>query len=336
MDLFLSFLTYSFLGWVCETVYCSIGNGQFINRGFLNGPFCPIYGFGALAVIWFLRLVENSILLVFILGLFVTSLLEYVTGYLLEFLFHTKYWDYSKRKFNLQGRVCLRNSLMFGGLSVIAMKVVNPTVEELIQKLPQQGEIAVTCIMGIYFVSDLMITVHTILELNGKLAEIQSLLDEVKERTLQRGQEMGQRLQEKMEFSKQELQEKLEQAKLELQELADSSRIEWEQSRMERREKLMQTIEDLQAKLESMSFLNGEAQSRKEKSEENEAVLENLRKRISDLSRHNQVLSRRLIRAFPDMKSSRFEKSLEWVKEEVLNGRPSHPSSSKAKKRNKK
>ena len=119
MNYFLSFVAYSFLGWCCETTYCSIGAGHFINRGFLSGPVCPVYGFGAMAVILLLEPVKNSAALVFLLGMAVASVLEYITGWLLETLFHTKWWDYSTYRFNIHGRVCLRNSLMLDRKSVV-------------------------------------------------------------------------------------------------------------------------------------------------------------------------------------------------------------------------
>lgn len=84
MRVFLLFLCYSFLGWACETVYCSIGKRKFVNRGFLNGPLCPVYGFGALAVLYFLRPVSDNIPLLFVSGMVLTSVIEYITGYLLE------------------------------------------------------------------------------------------------------------------------------------------------------------------------------------------------------------------------------------------------------------
>ena len=131
-NLFLTFCLYSFLGWVCESIYCSIGERKLINRGFLNGPVCPVYGFGAVIVVKLLTPFENNLVLLFLTGMAATSVLEYITGFLLETLFHTKWWDYSGRKCNIHGRVCLRNSLLFGGLSVIAMKLVNPVVAGLV------------------------------------------------------------------------------------------------------------------------------------------------------------------------------------------------------------
>ncbi|HHY52695.1 MAG TPA: putative ABC transporter permease, partial [Clostridiales bacterium] len=101
---FLWFVFYSILGWVYETILCSTLEKRFINRGFLNGPYCPIYGFGALIVIVTLRSVENVVLL-FLMAAVLTSTLEYITSWGMEKLFHARWWDYSHKKWNINGRV---------------------------------------------------------------------------------------------------------------------------------------------------------------------------------------------------------------------------------------
>ena len=121
LELFLHFVFYSFLGWVAETIYCSLLQGKFVYRGFLSGPVCPIYGFGAIFVITLLQPFKENILMLFLMGVVITSTLEYITSYLLEVIFHMKWWDYSKRKFNINGRVCAWNSSLFGILSVFAV-----------------------------------------------------------------------------------------------------------------------------------------------------------------------------------------------------------------------
>ena len=173
MRVFLLFLCYSFLGWACETVYCSIGKRKFVNRGFLNGPLCPVYGFGALAVLYFLRPVSDNIPLLFVSGMVLTSVIEYITGYLLEKLFATKWWDYSSRRFNIHGRVCLRNSLMFGVLSVVAVRVIDPVIRGGIYALPATVCAVLSIVFGAMMVADLVVTVRTILDINSALKQLQ-------------------------------------------------------------------------------------------------------------------------------------------------------------------
>ena len=178
----LSFTIYSFLGWLCESVYCSIPAKKFINRGFLNGPFCPVYGFGALIVIFLLSPYENSLLALFLCGTLATSTLEYITGFLLEKCFHTKWWDYSKRPFNIHGRVCLRNSLLFGVLSVLVMKLIHPPIAKLIAGIPHWLMPILAYSLLFYFAVDSIIAVRTILALNGRLKQLQAVVDEIKEK----------------------------------------------------------------------------------------------------------------------------------------------------------
>lgn len=189
--LVISFALYSLLGWACESTYCSIPAKRFINRGFLNGPFCPVYGVGALLVIFLLRPFTQNLLVLFVFGVLVTSVLEYITGFLLEKLFHTTWWDYSKRKFNIKGRVCLRNSLLFGILSVLLLHFINPFVEKLEAWIPEWALPAIAFVFLFYFITDSVITVRSILAMNGKLDELEKVLEEIKNK----GEENRERLQ---------------------------------------------------------------------------------------------------------------------------------------------
>ena len=161
-QLILLFTIYSFVGWACETAYCSIPAKRFINRGFLNGPFCPVYGFGALLVIYPLEPLSDHIVLLFLCGMIITSLLEYLTAYILEVCFHTKWWDYSQKKFNIHGRVCLKNSLLFGVMSVLLVKLLHPWVQWLLKLLPDWLVPLVSFFLVGYFVTDSAVTVRSI------------------------------------------------------------------------------------------------------------------------------------------------------------------------------
>lgn len=178
-QIILLFTLYSFLGWLSETIYCSVPAGKFINRGFLNGPFCPVYGFGALLVVFFLKPFRGNIALLFLCGMVVTSVLEYITAFLLEKLFHTKWWDYSEYKFNIHGRVCLLNSVLFGILSAFVMKVIHPFLFSLLSRLPGWLSAVLAVIAGAYFITDTVITVRAILQLNKKLEKLHAMFDEL-------------------------------------------------------------------------------------------------------------------------------------------------------------
>ena len=176
---FVYFVLYSFLGWLCETIYCSIGSKKFINRGFLNGPFCPIYGTGALLVIDVFMKYKDDLVALFILSMVVTSVVEYITSYLLEKIFNLQLWDYSTYSFNLNGRVCLKNSLMFGVLSIAAVEVIHPAVESFLNKLPYWFLVTFTGILVVYFICDVFITVKALLQINMKAGHRQMQLDEL-------------------------------------------------------------------------------------------------------------------------------------------------------------
>lgn len=137
-DMVLYFFIYSFCGWLMETVLCSVEDHRFVNRGFLNGPLCPIYGVGVLLMLIFLIPVKESlpdltrsVPVVFFSGLVLASAVEYFTSWIMEKLFHARWWDYSNKKYNLNGRICLSISLAWGGLATGFLFFVQPEFEKL-------------------------------------------------------------------------------------------------------------------------------------------------------------------------------------------------------------
>ena len=175
IDLVIYFLIYSFIGWTCEVIYCSIPRGLFVNRGFLNGPICPIYGFGAVFIISFLSSFKDNIVELFLLAMLLTSILEYITSVILEKLFNTKWWDYSNNKFNINGRVCLLNSTLFGLLSVILVHVVHPCIVNLIESIQVSYKVMFVYIVGIIFLIDMIFTLKGLISLQGKLKLLSSI-----------------------------------------------------------------------------------------------------------------------------------------------------------------
>lgn len=211
---FLYFTAYSILGWACETFYCSVGNRKFVNRGFLNGPVCPVYGFGAVLVILLLQSTEKNLVALFLSGMMVTTVLEYLTSVLLEKLFHMKWWDYSQYKFQINGRVCLLNSLMFGGLSVILMRVLHPWISGLIARIPTSLLPWISLGILAIFAVDTVVTVRSILILKGKMQEIQKLLEEIRTRTEAAAAQLRAEMREKTQESKASLEARLDQYRL--------------------------------------------------------------------------------------------------------------------------
>ena len=132
----LTFVIYAFIGYICEVIYCSIGQRKLVNRGFLYGPWLPIYGCGGLIVEIFLVPLKKYPLLVFVLGMLLTSVVEYIGSWGLEKIFSIKLWDYSRYKLNINGRVCLLNSTLFGVMSVALVYLVQPYIASFINLIP--------------------------------------------------------------------------------------------------------------------------------------------------------------------------------------------------------
>lgn len=256
---FLYLIIYSFLGWICEVIYCSILAKKFINRGFLNGPLCPIYGFGAIMVITFLMPVRQNILLVFVLGFFLTSILEYVTSFAMEKMFHSKWWDYSGKQFNINGRVCLLNSILFGLLSVFVMLKVHPEVEKIVGGLSYFMVQVYAIIFIVFLTADTTVSVQTVFSLNERMQRLKDLSVEIKERFDAKQMYMESQLSERIAL------------------LRDS----------------IQESEKYKDMYELVERLSGE---------------------ITKISSANKLLHRRLINAFPEMKSTRFQEQLQNIK----------------------
>ena len=178
----LFFFFYSFAGWACECIYCGLPAKKFINRGFLAGPICPIYGSGAVLVIWLLIPVSQNVLLLFLLGALLTSLVEYVTSWGMEKLFHMTWWDYSTYPYNLNGRVCLKNSTLFGLMSVLLLKFIHPRVSRFILEIPADRQMLLAAALTLYLAVDGYVTVMNTLRLSGKLPEIEAALDNLRDR----------------------------------------------------------------------------------------------------------------------------------------------------------
>lgn len=177
---FLWFVIYSVLGWLYESAVCSVGQRRFVNRGFLNGPYCPIYGSGALLVVLLFGRMTDPVLL-FFLSAVVTCSLEYLTSYGMEKLFHARWWDYSKRRFNIHGRVCLLGAVVFGTLSVLIVLYVHPWVRRWTGLLPIPVQYGIASLLGAVMLFDCCSTVRAMSDFQKKLEATAQLLAEKKE-----------------------------------------------------------------------------------------------------------------------------------------------------------
>jgi uncharacterized membrane protein len=189
-SLFLLYLAlYSFLGWIAEVLYVFATTRHLQNRGFLTGPFLPIYGFGAILLLLLVYPYVNNPFLVFLASVVITSALEFFTHLVLDKLFHIKLWDYSNRPFNLQGRICLQNSLAFGGLGLLLLYVIHPVAKMLLGSLPQTAAIAIAwSLLGILAV-DAANSIRSLAKVRPVLDEVKGTLDEAHARIEQTAQQ---------------------------------------------------------------------------------------------------------------------------------------------------
>lgn len=155
--LFLIFMIYAVLGWIMESTLKTIEKHHFVNRGFLIGPYCPIYGYGALIMTIALQSVENVGIL-FLLATILCSLLEYATSFIMEFLFKARWWDYSRKFGNINGRICLVNSLFFGFGGVLIVKVFNPFLLQFLNFYPSTWILLISCTLIFIFLLDNLVS----------------------------------------------------------------------------------------------------------------------------------------------------------------------------------
>lgn len=209
------FIIYSFFGWIMESVIKTVAQRKPINSGFLHGPFCPIYGFGAIIMLLFLNKFKNNIILLFLSAFFILSLWEYIVGWLLEKIFNTKYWDYTKNKFNIKGRVCLLNSLFWGILGVAFIKYIHPFVMGKIDTINTIYLTICTIILSVTILIDMIITIIKVRNISINLEKIKELSNNIKEKIeeLETKQIIKEDLQLTIQNSKENLQQTIEELK---------------------------------------------------------------------------------------------------------------------------
>lgn len=173
---------YSFLGWCVESIYKTISERKFINSGFLYGPFCPIYGFGAVIMILLLNKLPQNIFLIFFVSMILLTMWEYLVGVLLEKIFKTKYWDYSDLKFNINGRICLKNSIYWGILGVVFTFIMHPFISNMVNKIEPTILFHINIILYIILITDMIITVNKILFIDDKIRQLYEISDKIKEK----------------------------------------------------------------------------------------------------------------------------------------------------------
>ncbi|MBO0473144.1 hypothetical protein JZO86_05445 [Enterococcus ureasiticus] len=215
----LLFFIYSFIGWLWETVYCSLKAKKFVYRGFLVGPYCPIYGFGILSVLYFLEPLKQNIIVLYVLSTILVTILEYITSYGLEKLFHASWWDYKDVPLNINGRVALPVSLFWGIGCVLIVRVIHPKVMLLEEFLSEKFGMILPIILVLLIITDLIYTLVNMQSFKKVTAQISTAVEE-------RKQELATALTEKREELSANLSELKESVSEEITERKQAKTIE--------------------------------------------------------------------------------------------------------------
>lgn len=213
----LYFFVYGFLGWCTEVIFAAFKQHRFVNRGFLNGPICPIYGVGVTLVIACLEAFQSNLLLLYISSVILVTVLEGVTGWAMDKLFHNKWWDYSKLPFNIGGYVCLLFSLIWGVACVFIVYFVHPLIHQVLSLIPHTAGIALIAILGIALLSDMIVTTSAIVKFNQYLELLKHITDELHAISNQIGAELYQNIMHVLDMQESSRQ-KLDDVKLEVSE----------------------------------------------------------------------------------------------------------------------
>lgn len=291
------FLIYCFIGWCYESLYVSIRHKRWVNRGFMRGPLLPLYGSGAIVMLVVTIPFRDNLLLTYLAGCVGATALEYVTGVTMEALFKVRYWDYSTRRFNFQGHICLEATLAWGAFTIIMTRFIHTPIEAFVLGLPQAVVSVITVFVSVLAVADFSVSFKTALDIRDVLVKLEEVRDEM--------ERMQKRMDVIIAFAEDKREKVVHNTYERLDELTEA---------LEERFKNMKELRD---KLE----LRGVSEDIREKAEEFKEEVEELRIRFRiDMEQRMQILNRRdffrrdMILSNPTMKSRHFKNALEDIK----------------------
>lgn len=174
----LFFFVYCFFGWVYETTVVSLREKKFVNRGFLKSPFLPIYGFGAIMILICTIPVSENPFWVYVCGMVGATVLEYLTGWVMEMIFKVKYWDYSKKYLNINGYICLECTLIWGFFSLLMTYIVHKPIEKIVLNMSATVNLVLVIILSSLFVADFIISFKTAVDMAKYLDRLYKLKEE--------------------------------------------------------------------------------------------------------------------------------------------------------------
>ena len=248
----LFFFAYCFVGWVWETSYDSVIERHFVNRGFLYGTWIPIYGFGAIIMLFSTLPFKGNWVMVYLVGLAAATVLELATGLAMEKIFKVRYWDYSSQKLQFKGYICVSSSLFWGLLSVVLVKWVHNFFEKVLFSIPNDTQIILAIFLSALFLTDLGFSIKTALDIRSVIVKMEKLRDDLSERVTEKKEELTEKVIEK----KEELTEKVTEKKEEFTERVIERREELVDRRdelagkvTEKRDEVQEALSQLAAKL---------------------------------------------------------------------------------------
>lgn len=285
------FLIYSFLGWVTEVVFQAVSKGKIVNRGFLNGPVCPIYGLGVLGIFILIHYIgdpdtgDTSLWSLFLSGMVITTIIELIGGWILDKLFHTRWWDYSDKPFNLHGYICLEFSIIWGIAVVFVVREVHPFIEEHSETiLPEDIGWILLAVLYALLLADLVVSVLIMNGLNRRFRE----LDEVRE---------------KMRVLSDGLSTRIGEGALETAQHVGEAKVQGYLARAELKENIEESRAETERKLRAQ---RAEYEAKKEEF-------------YTSFDRRRHFGYGRLMRAFPQMESHEHRELLKELQEHLRN-----------------
>lgn len=280
--LILYFFVYGFLGWCTEVAFVACKERKFVNRGFLNGPICPIYGIGVGIVVQFLTPYKENLVLLYIASVVMVTALEWVTGFILEKIFHNKWWDYSKMPLNLNGYVCLLFSLIWGVACVLIVDFIHPLIHKVLSWIPFPVGMTLIVVLSIVMFVDLYVTASTILKMNKhleKMKEIAADLHRISD----------------------ELGESIYQEVVEVLERKDGWKLKVQEASGDFKDKIQGASGGVKDKIQGVS-------------DEAMEKIADLKKKYKEIGGKGTQVSRRLLKAFPRIESERYREAMEDLK----------------------
>lgn len=277
------FIFYCVIGWCFETAYVSICQKHFVNRGFLHGPYLPIYGSGAIIMLFVTIPFRGNLVLCYLSGMAAATILEYVTGVVMEALFQVRYWDYSDKKFHFQGHICLSSSLTWGVFAILLNEYIHKPVERLNLAIPKQILTVVVTVAGAVMLVDFTLSVRAAISLRDVLVRMAAAKKELE------------LLQKRMDV---------------MLAFSEDYAVKKKQELLAHRDDLVAALEERFAQLRSNSF----ADSVKDELDELREKFIVLRTRQEDSMAERAAVWKKMFRNQPTMKSKRFHETLEHLK----------------------